>query len=321
MTRGVSVNNGAAVDGSALHRYSVGMGKKQEKKPARVMQKKKRKGMGALIAALAVVLFCAACALVYLFAFPRVSIVADSSFFQVVPSSDLIRLRLNYAFGGTRLSVVKLDDQCFSFKDLFVNAVSKIKGKTVVLSPMVSEYAIAEDVDVSSVLEQSTVIGITVDKENTCFDCILIPDELPGWLDASSIVEAETSKMSQNVALVYSANKVSYIQDIIDAFPAGHVSVFEKKGSSAIFASNTLEEMDRQGIVLALCPYVSTFYRFFSNETTVQWVVDYRFASVVPEKNLYAVVIPDFSGLRYVAEDVEKHSNTLKTLPYIYVKR
>ena len=321
MTRGVSVNNGAAVDGSALHRYSVGMGKKQEKKPARVMQKKKRKGMGALIAALAVVLFCAACALVYLFAFPRVSIVADSSFFQVVPSSDLIRLRLNYAFGGTRLSVVKLDDQCFSFKDLFVNAVSKIKGKTVVLSPMVSEYAIAEDVDVSSVLEQSTVIGITVDKENTCFDCILIPDELPGWLDASSIIEAETSKMSQNVALVYSANKVSYIQDIIDAFPAGHVSVFEKKGSSAIFASNTLEEMDRQGIVLALCPYVSTFYRFFSNETTVQWVVDYRFASVVPEKNLYAVVIPDFSGLRYVAEDVEKHSNTLKTLPYIYVKR
>ena len=321
MTRGVSVNNGAAVDGSALHRYSVGMGKKQEKKPARVMQKKKRKGMGALIAALAVVLFCAACALVYLFAFPRVSIVADSSFFQVVPSSDLIRLRLNYAFGGTRLSVVKLDDQCFSFKDLFVNAVSKIKGKTVVLSPMVSEYAIAEDVDVSSVLEQSTVIGITVDKENTCFDCILIPDELPGWLDASSIIEAETSKMSQNVALVYSANKVSYIQDIIDAFPAGHVSVFEKKGSSAIFASNTLEEMDRQGIVLALCPYVSTFYRFFSNETTVQWVVDYRFASVVPEKNLYAVVIPDFSGLQYAAEDVEKHSNTLKTLPYIYVKR
>ena len=297
------------------------MGKKQEKKPARVMQKKKRKGMGALIAALAVVLFCAACALVYLFAFPRVSIVADSSFFQVVPSSDLIRLRLNYAFGGTRLSVVKLDDQCFSFKDLFVNAVSKIKGKTVVLSPMVSEYAIAEDVDVSSVLEQSTVIGITVDKENTCFDCILIPDELSGWLDASSIIEAETSKMSQNVALVYSANKVSYIQDIIDAFPAGHVSVFEKKGSSAIFASNTLEEMDRQGIVLALCPYVSTFYRFFSNETTVQWVVDYRFASVVPEKNLYAVVIPDFSGLQYAAEDVEKHSNTLKTLPCIYVKR
>ena len=81
------------------------------------------------------------------------------------------------------------------------------------------------------------------------------------------------------------------------------------------------EEMDRQGIVLAMCPYVSTFYRFFSNETTVQWVVDYRFASVVPEKNLYAVVIPDFAGLQYVAEDVEKHSHTLGTLPYIYVKR
>lgn len=291
------------------------------KKPEKLKQRKNRKGRGVIIAIAAIVLLCAACACVYLFAFPRISIVADSSFFQVVPSSDLIRLRLNYALSGTRLSVVKLDDQCFNSKDFYVNAISRVRGKTVVLSPMVSEYAIAEDVDVSSVLEQSTVMGITVDKENTCFDCILIPDELPGWLDASSIIEAETSKMSQNVALIYSANKVSYIQDIIDAFPTGHVSVFEKRGSSAIFASNTLEEMDRQGIVLAMCPYVSTFYRFFSNETTVQWVVDYRFASVVPEKNLYAVVIPDFSGLQYVAEDVEKHSHTLGTLPYIYVKR
>lgn len=307
-----------------MHRYSVLMGKKPEKKPLKErknIQKPNRKGKKALIAVVAVVLLCAALASVYLFAFPRISIVADSSFFQVVPSADIIRLRLNYALNGTRLSVVKLDDQCFSFTDLFTAAISKVKGKTVVLSPMVSEFANSENVDVSSILEQSIVVGITVDTEATCFDCTLIPDELPGWLEASSIIEAETSKMSQNVALVYSANRVSYIQDIIDAFPAGHVSVFEKRGSSAIFASNTLEEMDRQGIVLALCPYVSTFYRFFNNETTVQWVVDYRFASVVPEKNLYAVIIPDFSVFRDVADDVEKHSDTQKSLPYIYVKR
>ena len=125
------------------------MEKKQEKKPpraekkiqkpARVKQKKNRKGMGIVIAVAAIVLLCAACAVVYLFAFPRISIVADGSFFQVVPKTDLIRLRLNYAFSGTRLSVVKLDDQCFNYKDLFVNDVSKVRGKTVLLSPMVSE--------------------------------------------------------------------------------------------------------------------------------------------------------------------------------------
>lgn len=293
----------------------------QKAKPQKVKTKKDRKVVRAVVIAVVVVLIAASCAALYLFGFQRITIAADNSFLQVIPSSDLMKLRLDFALHGKRLSVVKLKDEYFSYSDLFQAALSLVKGDVVVLSPMVSEYAIDQGVDVSSLLADSLVIGISMKTDDMPFDCTLVPDELSGWLEASSAIEAEISRMSQNVALIYSSGDVSYAQDIIDAFPTGHVTEFRKMGRDGSFAMNTLAAMDEQGIVIALCPYVSTFYRFFNNETTTQWVVDYRFASVVPENNLYAVVIPDLSVLMDISQRVEKGSRSEESLPYIYVKR
>ena len=287
----------------------------------KVKTKKDRRRRRALVIAMVVALIAASCAALYLFGFQHITIAADNSFLQVIPSSDLMKLRLDFALHGKRLSVMKLKDEYFSYSDLFQAALSMVKGDVVVLSPMVSEYAIDQGVDVSSLLNNSLVIGISMKTDDMPFDCTLVPDELSGWLEASEAIEAEISRMSQNVALVYSSGDVSYAQDIIDAFPTGHVSGFKKVGRNGSFVSDTLAAMDEQGIVIALCPYVSSFYWFFNKETTTQWVVDYRFASVVPEKNLYAVVIPDFSVLTDISQRVEKGSRSQESLPYIYVKR
>ena len=260
-------------------------------------------------------------AAVYILAFPRITFVSDSAFRQVYTSSDLWSLRLDYASHGKRLSVLKLSDSAFDSPELFSSALAKAGGKTVVLSPLASEYAIIEGIDVSSLLEKSIVLGISMNTDSECFDCTLVPEEVSGWTKAATALAEETSKMSQNVALVYESEVISYIEDIVSCFPVGHVSEFKRLAGTSLFQTNTLAEMDEQGILIAMCPYVASFHRFFNKETSVLWIVDYRFAPVVPEDNLYGVVMPDFGALPDISGEVEKNSRGVDVLPYTYVKK
>ena len=270
----------------------------------------------------AILLFLAlVCSAVYFLAFPRITLVTDSSFLQVYPSSDIRSLRSEYASHGIRLKVLKLADSAFDSEEQFKAALGKARGRAVVLSPLASEYCIREEIDVAMLLEKSLVVGINVDSENEVFDCTLVPDEKSGWIEAAIILEAETSKMSQNVALVYGNEGNSCVEDIISCFPAGRVSEFGKNSGTSLFASNTLAAMDEQGIVIAMCPYVPSFHRFFNTETTIQWVVDYRFAPVVTSKNLYGVVIPDLDVVLEISRMADKTSRTVYSLPYKYVKK
>ena len=287
------------------------------------MGKKKmtRVGKWALRIVFALLALALVLAAVYYLVFPRITFVSDSSFRQVYTSSDMWRLRLDYASHGKRLSILKLSDSAFDSPELFSSALAKAGGKTVVLSPLASEYAIIEGIDVSSLLEKSIVLGISMNTDSECFDCTLVPDEVSGWIQAATALAEETSKMSQNVALVYESEGISYIQDIVSCFPAGHVSEFKRLAGTSLFQSTTLTEMDEQGILIAMCPYVASFHRFFSKETSILWIVDYRFAPVVPEDNLYGVVMPDFSVLPDISGEVEKNSRGVDVLPYTYVKK
>ena len=272
------------------------------------------------IAAL-LVLLVLLCAAVYFLFFPKITLVSDSSFRQVYASSDIRSLRLEYAGRGVRLKVLKLADSAFDSADAFKAALGKAKGRAVILSPLASEYCMVNEIRVSGLLEKSLVVGINMNPENECFDVTLVPDEKTGWIEAAVALEAETSKMARNVGLVYESETISYVEDIVSCFPEGHVSEFGKTSGTSLFPANTLEAMDGQGIVIAMCPYVSSFNRFFSNGTTVQWIVDYRFTSVVPSGNLYGVVVPDLSVVIGISKTSEKGVYSSEPLPYKYVKK
>ena len=261
------------------------------------------------------------CAAVYFLLFPKITLVSDSSFQQIYPSSDLWSLRLDYASHGVRLKVMKLADSAFDSEEAFQAALSRAKGRAVLLSPLASEYCVVNEIRISELLERSIVVGININSDNACFDVTLVPDEKSGWIEAATDLEAETSAMSQNVALVYESEGISYIDDIVSCFPEGHVSGFMKISGASLFPSTTLREMDEQGIVIAMCPYVSSFHRFFVNSTTVQWIVDYRFESVVPAENLYGVVTPDFGVVPEISENAEKNGHSSEALPYMYVRK
>ena len=272
------------------------------------------------IAAL-LLLFVLLCTAVYFLFLPKITLVSDSSFQQVYTSSDMWSLRLEYASHGFRLKVMKLADSAFDSEDAFKSALSKAKGRAVLLSPLASEYCVVNEIRMSELLEKSIVVGINIYPVNECFDFTLVPNEKSGWIEAATILEAETSKMSQNVALVYESEVGSYVEDIVSCFPNGHVSEFKKVSGTSLFPTNTLNAMDEQGIVIAMCPYVSSFHRFFVGNTTVQWIVDYRFASVVPSDNLYGVVVPDLSVVIGISKTTEKGAYVSDSLPYKYVKK
>ena len=261
------------------------------------------------------------CTAVYFLFLPKITLVSDSSFQQVYTSSDMWSLRLEYASHGFRLKVMKLADSAFDSEDAFKSALSKAKGRAVTLSPLASEYCVVNEIRMSELLEKSIVVGINIYPVNECFDFTLVPNEKSGWIEAATILEAETSKMSQNVALVYESEVGSYVEDIVSCFPNGHVSEFKKVSGTSLFPTNTLNAMDEQGIVIAMCPYVSSFHRFFVGNTTVQWIVDYRFASVVPSDNLYGVVVPDLSVVIGISKTTEKGAYVSDSLPYKYVKK
>ncbi len=273
-----------------------------------------------LIVLTAMVVVLALCAFVYLVLFDTFTLVADSTFGQLYSPTEVLGLRLSFASKGARLRVKVLKDDSFLSQEQFTSSLSKVRGDYVLLTPLASNYAASLSLNVSELLPKSIVLAMTT-KASDLFDCTLSSDEESGWIQAAKAISGETSSMSQNVALVYSSSSATEVQAIEACFPSGHLSVFEDDGSRRLFVSETVSEMDRLSMVLALCPYSDRLDDFFEYESTVQWVVDYRLRHVVPDSLLYGIVRPDFLDALKTARDVGKASGETRALEYEYEKR
>jgi hypothetical protein len=284
--------------------------------------KKIRRVWKILIITVSVILLLAgAASAVYFLAFDSMALVADDAFIHVVPSGTLGSLRMSLAGKGIRLRVVKLQESTFRSVDLFTSTLSALKDDYIVLAPVSATYAAKNMIDVSTLNPSSIVLGIHDSSASQYFDCTLVSDEMTGWEKAASALMSETASMSQNVALVYDGKGNDIAQGIVSCFPAGHVTEFEKEGTSRLFASNTLEQMDRLGIVMAMCPYVSGFSSFFDSKSSVSWITDYRLANVVTDGNLYGIVLPDFKSIAEIAGRTQKGSHDAAILEYVYEKK
>lgn len=285
------------------------------------MEKKHKALKVIIISVSVVVLLAGAAAAVYFLAFGTMTLVADDSFMQVVPSGTLSSMRLHLAGKGVRLKVVKLPESSFSSADVFSTALAGLRSDYVVLTPVPAAYAVHNEIDVSTLIPSASVTAIHDQSGSEFFDCILVSDVGTGWERAADAMNLETSSMSQNLALVYGSTETELAQSIVSCFPEGHVTEFVKESASRMFASTTIDQMDKQGIVIAMCPYVSYFSSFFDSGSSVYWITDYRIAQVVPEGYLYGVVSPDFISACSIALTVEKGSHVAETLEYIYEKK
>ncbi len=275
----------------------------------------------ALLVSAVIVFALALLSLIYFVFFDTFSIVSDPALGQLLPSSHLSGLRLGFAAKGVRLRVKTLDEVCFYDSATFASELSRTRGDYVLLGPVSSRYAIQNNVKVSDLLPRSIVLGISSSGDSSLFDCTLSSNEASGWRMAADSISKETGSMSQNVGLVYDVDMVDFSQDIISCFGPNRVSTFEQEDSGRLLASRALDEMDQQGIVLVLCPYASNLQYFFTDDSSLSWVVDYRFADVVPSGNLYGTVLPDFRKALETARKVEKGEGASAALEYCYEKR
>ena len=264
------------------------------------------------ILALAIVL-----TLVYFLAFRTLTIVSDSAFSLVLPKATMRSIRTTMAAKGIRVRTEVLTVNDFDDKDTFVSRIEKVKGSYVLLSPVSSAFAASKRINVSQILEDSTVIAMYGEK-SSLFDCTLVSDEKSGWVEAAQKLSSDFEKTASNVSLIYENGKVPYIQDIKSFFPESRLSVFEDNGQSKLFASETLKKTDELSIVVSMCPYYSRLGDFFKNPGSLCWVVDYRFVPVVPKKQLYGMVVPDLSQALKEAIKTEKGSESEITVEYGY---
>jgi len=280
---------------------------------------KKRSGIAIVISSVVLIL-AAFLAFVYFVLFDTLTLVSDLSFNQVY-SQYILKDRIHYATKGVRLKVKTLEETCFYDNGSFISELSVIKSDYVLLSPLSSWNACQYGTNVAALLQDSIVLGIGSEDYTELFDVLLVSDERTGWIEACRSIASETSSMSQNIGLVYDLDSIDYASDIIGCFGENRVSVFNRDGSSRLFASVTLDAMNKQGIVLALCPYATSFNSFFNSDSTVSWVVDYRLAQVVPSENLYGVVRPDLKLVLEIAKSTQKGQMSMNSMRYCYEKK
>lgn len=292
-----------------------------------VMKRGKNKKKRVLpIVLLSVLFIAAAVSATCFFVLPTFTVVSDSAYSQVLYRPWFSRIRLSALLNGSRLRVVTLEDSAFDDGISFSAALERVSGGGkgyVFLSPAVSYFAVRNSIDVSAVFDSAIVSGFAVSGGNdvSSFDCVFVSDEKSGWLDASRKLAAEPSVMNEKLALIFSRDRISYSDDIASAFPSDTLSVFKEEGGNRLFASLTMDEMKKNGIVLALCPYVENLSSFFSSGSSVYWIVDYRFAPAVPKGRLFGVVAPDFIGALKVAKGAEKRAGKTYEMGYVYEAR
>ncbi len=264
-----------------------------------------------------IVLFFAVLAAIYFFAFERFVLVSDPAWSYLLPSSELFSLRATLAVRGYRLVLVKPSasqlDEASAFTPMLLN-LNLDKGSVILLGPLASASAIRFEVDVSALLEQAVVYGMS---SQACynFDVTLVSNVKAGWLEAAKAVLKDSGSgsevgsgssagargkkaqtMAQKVAVVYDFAGTSAFEAINSVIAEDSLAVYFHDGESHLFFSNTVSDMASEQVVLALCPHLENFYELLSLDSSTAWIVDYRYATIVPKSQLFGTVLPDLSG-------------------------
>ncbi len=252
-----------------------------------------------------------ALAFVYFIAFERFVLVMDPAWSYLLPSSELFSMRFALAQKGYHLVVVHTSATNLDDSTSFTSLLLSLKGSEILLGPLASASAVQFGIDVTSLFENAVVYGMWSQSCNN-FDVTLISNISAGWQDA--ITKVTTKTMAQNVAMVYDSETISVYKAIDSITPTGDFLGYYYDGQSKIFARNTVSDMNEKQVVIALCPHLENLYDLVSLDSSISWIVDYRYAQIIPKKQLFGTVLPDLTG--FVKNYVNVPNNTDVTSGY-----
>ena len=253
-----------------------------------------------LVAMVVIIAIMAAVVGAFLLTAQRFVVVSDAAWSLVMPKKEFSRMRFALARKWHRLIILQPDaselGDSQSLESFIYDLNDEVGDGVVLFGPLVSSKIVEYNVKASSILEKTAVYGI-YGTESPLFDATLVPNPGSGWERAASAVAKKVSSMSQNIAIVSDSKGSIYNEAIMSQFQDKMVSAYINEDSSRLFVSNTIQEMNRLGIVLGMSPHLEGFYNVFTMDETISWIVDYRYSTIVPSKQLYGTVLPDLSGL------------------------
>lgn len=263
----------------------------------------------AVVAAL-VAAFCAA----FLLTAPQFVVVSDAAWSLVLPKAEVSRMRLSLALRWHRLVVVQADASSLAdgqALDEFIDDVcNKPKVDAVLFGPVASSKIVEYYLDAGALLADKAVYGI-YGTQTGLFDATLVPAVEQGWIQASEAVRDEVVATSRNVAIVSDSKGSVYNEAIVSILPQGMATEYIDEDGARLFVSNTLEDMNRLGIVIGMCPRLDGFYTVFDRDDTISWIVDYRYSTIVPSRQLHGIVLPDLSGFAKTAPLGKQDAKTI----------
>lgn len=264
------------------------------------MRRLSRTAKRILIAMAVIVAVMAAATGTFLLTTRRFVVVSDAAWSLVMPKREFSRMRFALASKWYRLIILQPDASVFadsqSLESFMYDLNDEVGDGVVLLGPLASSKVVEYNVEAYSILEDTAVYGI-YGEVSALFDATLIPNPESGWRSAASAIAKKIASMSQNIAIVSDSKGSVYNEAIMSQFQTGMVNEYINEDASRLFVSNTIQEMNRLGIVLGMCPHLEGFYNVFETDDTISWVVDYRYSTIVPSKQLYGTVLPDLSGL------------------------
>lgn len=265
--------------------------------------KKKTKVLLGLLIFLLVIL--TALAVVYFVAFERFVLVSDPAWSYLLPSSELFSMRFELAKKGYRLVLYNASASNLDSSSSLTPILLSFDCSVLFLGPLASASAIRFDINVSNLLEKTLVYGMWAQECNN-FDVTLVSNVNAGWQEAVS------QTMAQNIAVVYDYEGKSAYEAIESVTSKNSINAYYNDNQNKFFARNTISDMNEKQVVLALCPHLEDLYDLVSLDNSISWIVDYRYAQIIPKKQLLGIVLPDLSGF------VKNMKNSVVTLNYKY---
>lgn len=274
------------------------------------MKKKSKVLLGILIFLLVAVGVVSA---IYFVGFDRFVLVSDPAWSYLLPCGEIFSLRLTLAQKGYRLEIVDASasqlDEVSAFTPMLL-ALKASSEDVVFLGPLASSCAVRFEVDVSALLPNVVVFGLWNEACNN-FDVTLVADVNAGWIEAAKAVakassgarsgsvtkSSEMQTMAQKVAVVYDFDGTSAFEAIESVIAEDSLLPCYYDGESHLFASDSVLSMQQEQVVLAMCPHLEGLYDLVSMDESVSWIVDYRYASIIPKSQLFGIVLPDLSGV------------------------
>jgi hypothetical protein len=192
---------------------------------------------------------------------------------------------------GLHTQVILIDELPLQ-EDILSRVVGDKRTKAMVFSPLLTALL----KDATPQIEQPLSIGMgPLGLENGFFDIVLTASSDAGWADTALLLKQKQEETHLISALLYQSGDF-FSEEAAKTFEAAFadpslVSVVQgEKSGGKPFVDSVFASLQREHVLVIATPGVDQLDLYLGGDDSVQWVVDVRFAPIVPANQLFAVI-------------------------------